>query len=219
MCDLIAVPESAIVDATGLTLDQAAMIEFLAIGAHAVARAVPSAGQRVLVVGAGPIGVGTGLFARLNGAAVTLMDTRPARLDYARKALGFTNVLPADAGAALAATTGGEMFDIVFDATGSLAAMAQSLMYVAHGGKLVLVGVAPGNLVFPDPEFHKRETTLLASRNALAVDFDRVVAAMKDGGIPTAALQTHSFAADEMPTRLPALIEEADHVLKAIASF
>jgi threonine dehydrogenase-like Zn-dependent dehydrogenase len=92
-------------------------------------------------------------------------------------------------------------------------------MYVAHGGKLVLVGVAPGNLVFPDPEFHKRETTLLASRNALAVDFDRVVAAMKDGGIPTAALQTHSFAADEMPTRLPALIEEADHVLKAIASF
>jgi threonine dehydrogenase-like Zn-dependent dehydrogenase len=111
------------------------------------------------------------------------------------------------------------MFDMVFDATGSLDAMAQSLNYVAHGGALVLVGVAPGDLVFPDPEFHKRETTLIASRNALSADFDRVKQAMLDGSIPTDALHTHSLSAEEMPTRIPELIAEADHVLKAIARF
>ena len=221
MCEYLAVPERAIVDATGLTLDQAAMLEFLAIGAHAVARSRAGAGDRVLVTGAGPIGVAAALFARFAGAAVTLVDTRTSRLDYARAQLGFEDVVAAgpDLAASLADRTDGEYFDIVFDATGSLAAMAASLAYVAHGGMLVLVGVAPGDLVFADPEFHKRETTLLASRNALHEDFQRVIAAIKAGDIPTDALHTHSILAEQMPERLPELIAEADHVLKAIASF
>jgi 2-desacetyl-2-hydroxyethyl bacteriochlorophyllide A dehydrogenase len=221
MCELIAVPERAVLDATGLTLDQAAMLEFLAIGAHAVARSRLSPGDRVLVMGAGPIGIATGLFARQSGAAVTLADRREKRLDYARTELGFDDVVPADESlaAALAERTQGEMFDTVFDATGSLEAMAQSLAYVCHGGTLVFVGVASGDLVLPAPEFHKRETTLLASRNARTEDFERVIAAMRSGQIPSAALQTHSFPAVELPERIPQLIADADHVLKAIASF
>lgn len=221
MCEWLAVPETAIIDATGLTIDQAAMVEFLAIGAHAVARGAISRGQRALVVGAGPIGIATALFARMNGAAVTLADTRVARLDHARSGLGFDNIVCADAAMhdTLVAATGGEMFDIVLDATGVPAAMTASLAYVAHGGTLVLVGVAPGELVFSDPEFHKRETTLLGSRNALHADFARVIAAIRSGDIPTAALHTHSLVADELPDRLPQLIEEADHVLKAIVTF
>ena len=221
MSELLSVPEAAVLDASGLTLDQAAMLEFLAIGAHAVARSRVAAGQRVLVVGAGPIGIAAGLFARLNGARVTLADTRAQRLAYARESLGFDDTVEAgpELAAALATRTDGEMFDTVFDATGALSAMAQSLAYVAHGGVLVLVGVAPGDLVFADPEFHKRETTLLASRNALAADFERVKQAIIEGLIPTAALHTHSFAAADMPRRLPELMADADHVLKAIATF
>ncbi|TPG49484.1 zinc-binding alcohol dehydrogenase family protein [Sphingomonas glacialis] len=221
MCERIAVPESAVIDATGLSLDQAAMIEFLAIGAHAVARARVAPGQRVLVVGAGPIGIAAGLFARLAGASVMLIDTRATRLEYARTRLGFDDSVVVDdnVAAALGGRTGGTMYDTVFDATGVLAAMTQSLAYVAHGGSLVLVGVAPGDLVFADPEFHKRETTLLASRNALASDFAHVIASIKAGKIPIDALHTDSFAADDMPERLPELIAGADHVLKAIASF
>ena len=221
MCELLAVPEPAVIDATGLTLDQAAMIEFLSIGHHAVSRAGITTGARALVVGAGPIGIAAGLFARLNGAAVTLVDTRRARLDYARDAIGFTDVVEtsSELPAALQERTDGEMFDVVFDATGSLAAMAQSLNYVAHGGTLVFVGVAPGDLVLSDPEFHKRETTMLASRNALKTDFEQVIAAIRRGQIPTAALQTHSVPALDLPERLPQLIAEADHVLKAIAHF
>lgn len=221
MAEMIAVPETALIDATGLMPDQAAMIEFLAIGAHAVARSKVDAGDRVLIVGAGPIGVAAGLFARLNGADVTMTDTRQARLDYARDHLGFNHVafVGPNLTAALLDRTDGEMFDIVFDATGSLGAMAQSLFYVAHGGTLTFVGVAPGDLVLPDPELHKRETTLITSRNALSSDFERVKQAMLDGILPLTALHTHSFEAQDMPTRLPQLIDEADHVLKAIARF
>jgi threonine dehydrogenase-like Zn-dependent dehydrogenase len=111
------------------------------------------------------------------------------------------------------------MFDFVFDATGSIDAMAKSLRYVGHGGTLVLVGVAPGDLVYSDPEFHKRETTLLSSRNALSEDFERVKAAITSGQLPTDALHTHSFPAEESVVRIPELIKGADHVLKAIAHF
>jgi len=221
MCELLAVPQGAVIDATGLTLDQAAMLEFLAIGAHAVARSTIQSGDRVLVAGAGPIGIAVALFARLEGAAVTLVDRRAARIAYARDRLGFDDIALAgpELAAALIDRTNGEAFDVVFDATGSLEAMAQSLNFVAHGGALVLVGVAPGDLVFPDPEFHKRETTLIASRNALKADFERVIGAMKDGKLPLDALQTHSLRLEEIPDRLPELIAGADDVLKAIGSF
>lgn len=220
MCDMLVVPESAVVDADGLSADQAAMVEFLAVGAHAVARAPAMSGERMLVVGAGPIGIATALFGRLRGFEVCLVDRRQARLEYARDRLGFEGA-PADAGLedVVGQWTHGDMFDVVVDATGSLPAMRRSLGLVAHGGALVLVGVAPGELIFEDPEFHKREAMLIASRNALPADFERVIAAIKSGDIPTDALQTNSIDAEELPTRMPDLIANADSVLKAIASF
>lgn len=221
MCELLSVPETAVIAASGLTLEQTAMVEFLAIGAHAVARAQPSPGARVLVVGAGPIGVATALFARLDGAETTVVDVRASRLQYARDRLGLEPVMstPEMMPAALAARTQGEMFDYVFDATGNVNAMRAGLDYVAHGGTYVLVSVVKEDLVFPDPEFHKRETTLLASRNALRADFERVVSAIKEGTIPTDRLLTHSFPAAEAPRRIPELIAGADGVLKAMVEF
>nr|WP_315384845.1 zinc-binding alcohol dehydrogenase family protein [uncultured Sphingomonas sp.] len=220
MADLLSVPASAVIDAEGLSVDQAAMIEFLAIGAHAVSRAPKDGEGRMLVVGAGPIGIASALFARLDGFQVTLVDQRAQRLAFAREQLGFDGLVVDDAlGEALAARTQGDMFDVVIDATGSLPAMRRSLDFVGHGGALLLVGVAPGDLSFADPEFHKREAVLIASRNALASDFQRVIAAIRSGDVPTDRLHTHSVDADDLPQRLPALIEEADHVLKAIVAF
>ncbi|KQU49781.1 dehydrogenase [Sphingomonas sp. Leaf339] len=221
MQDRIVVRQSAVVDATGLSLSQAAMVEFLAIGAHAVNRGGLRSGDRVLVVGAGPIGIAAALFARLDGAAVTIIDTRAARLDYARQRLGFDSTVLVDSAIhqTLAEQTDGDFFDCVFDATGNIDAMCTGLNYVAQGGSYVLISVVKGDLVFPDPEFHKRETTLIASRNALSTDFDRVIAAIRNGKIDTDALHTHSVDADELPTRISELIAGADHVLKAIATF
>ncbi|KTF67977.1 zinc-binding alcohol dehydrogenase family protein [Sphingomonas sp. HT-1] len=217
MCDLLVVPERAVIDAAGLTLDQAAMVEFLAIGAHAISRAPRNGEGRMLVVGAGPIGIASALFGRLDGFEVILVDQRAPRLAFARDKLGFDGLVADDSLAGvLAERTHGDMFDVVVDASGSLAAMRRSLDFVGHGGALVLVGVAPGELSFADPEFHKRETVMLASRNALASDFQRVIAAMRSGDIPTDILHTHSLAIETVPQRIPELIAEADTVLKAI---
>jgi len=221
MCEILAVPERALIDAEGLSLDQAALLEFLAIGAHAVSRASVRSGDRILVVGAGPIGIAASLFSRLDGADVTLVDRRPIRLAYARDRLGFTDTIEAgpDLAAILHDKTRGEFFDIVFDASGSIAAMNEAIHYLGHGGKLVFVGVSPGEIRFDDPEFHKRETTLLASRNALPEDFARVVSALKEKKISSEDLLTHRVVGEELPLRFPELIADADHVLKAVASF
>jgi 2-desacetyl-2-hydroxyethyl bacteriochlorophyllide A dehydrogenase len=221
MCELLSVPESAVIDASGLSLEQAAMVEFLAIGAHATRRANPSPGARALVVGAGPIGVAAAIFARLDGAEVTIVDVRRSRLEYARDRLGLDPVIgPAETvRAELSARTHGEMFDCVFEATGNIHAMRSGLDYVAHGGTYVLLSVVKEEIAFSDPEFHKRETTLLASRNALSADFERVVSTIKGERIATDALVTHSFPALEAPRRIPELIAGANGILKAMVEF
>lgn len=215
--EYLCVPEAFVHKAEGVSLDQAAMVEFLAIGAHAVRRARVAAGERVLVVGAGPIGMGTMVFAGLRGATVFALDTRADRLAFCARRLGVAEVVPAGAGdaEALAAQTAGEFFDVVFDATGNAAAMERGFAFVAHGGRYVLVSIVQADIRFSDPEFHKRETTLLASRNATAEDFDTVLQAMRAGRVPT-GLDTHRIALADLPARFPSLLDPAAGVVKAI---
>ncbi len=221
MREILSVPESAVIDATGLSLEQAAMVEFLSVGAHAIRRARVQPEERTLVVGAGPIGAAAALFARLAGARVTLMDKIAARVDHARDRLAIDSVLHVGSTTdeELRDLTGGEMFDCVVDATGSSAAMSASLRFVGHGGTYVLLGVVMDDVCFPGPELHKRETTLLGSRNALKDDFDLVIQRILEGSIPTECLHTHSIAALEVPQRMPELIANKDRVMKAIVNF
>ncbi len=218
MSEYLALPERFVFRTEGLSLDDAAMIEFLAIGAHAVTRGAVAAGKRVLVVGAGPIGMAVMLFSALKGADVTVLDARADRLRFCREALGIARTveLGADDKALLAACTDDEFFDVVFDATGNIAAMERGLEFVAHGGTYVLVSIVRDRLSFSDPEFHKRETTLLGSRNATAEDFEEVVAAMKAGLVPTALLNTHRTTLDDFTGVLEHWMQPSAGVIKAI---
>jgi threonine dehydrogenase-like Zn-dependent dehydrogenase len=116
----------------------------------------------------------------------------------------------------IAALTGGDGFDLVFDATGSAAAMEKSFEYAASGGAYVMVGVVKDRLSFADPDFHHRELTLHASRNATREDFETVVAAMRAGQIPTGAINTHSCALAELPEALPRWLHDRTGVVKAM---
>jgi len=218
MADYVCVPEGNLVAADALTLDQAAMAEFLAIGAHAVSRGAPARGARMLVVGAGPIGIACMIFARLRGAIVTALDMRADRLDFCARHIGVEHCVQAgaDARTALGRLTDGEFFDCVFDATGNVDAMNAGFAYVAHGGAYVLVSIVRETVSFADPEFHKRETTLLGSRNATRRDFDEVLAALGAGLIPTEALNTHRAGLNEAPERFPEWIRPESAVIKAI---
>jgi 2-desacetyl-2-hydroxyethyl bacteriochlorophyllide A dehydrogenase len=216
--EYLSIPAPFVHKAEGISLDQAAMVEFLAIGAHAVRRSQIEGGERVLVVGTGPIGMAVITFAKLRGAQVTALDTRDDRLAFceahlnvdATVRIGETDV------AQLSALTDGEFFDVVFDATGNPKAMERGFEFIAHGGRYVLVSVVRDAITFSDPEFHKREATLLGSRNATVEDFDTVVQAMRAGQIPDKALNTHRLALADVPTSFSGLLDPSAGVVKAI---
>jgi 2-desacetyl-2-hydroxyethyl bacteriochlorophyllide A dehydrogenase len=218
MTERILMPEWNLYPAGDLPTRDIAMVEFLAIGAHAVRRSGVGRGDRALVVGMGPIGIGTALFARAAGAEVTVLDVSQGRLGFARDALGFEVQILGGAGARDEAgrRTGGEFYDCVFDATGNARAMEASIGYVAHAGSLVFVGVLNADLTFSDPELHKREITILASRNALKADFDQVMAAMRAGAVPTDAINTHTAPLTDLPEAMPAWLASKAPPVKAI---
>ncbi len=205
MCERVLVPAGNLYPAEGLTEEQAATVEFLAIGAHGVRRSGAAAGSSALVIGAGPIGLGTALFARIAGQSVTLLDMSEERLAFARDRLGFASTVVGGDGVAdrVAALTGGEGFDVVYDATGAAPSIEAAFAHVAHGGALVLLSVVRDTISFADPEFHKREMTLIGSRNAIKADFDHVMACLRDGRIDADTLITHrttlAGAADDLP--------------------
>ncbi|MFC3683141.1 zinc-binding alcohol dehydrogenase family protein [Hydrogenophaga luteola] len=215
--EYLTVPQAFVHKAEGVSLDQAAMVEFLAIGAHAVRRSGLNAGQRVLVVGAGPIGMAAMIFAQLRGASVTALDGRQDRVDFCTSALGIHAGVPLGEGdeEQLAKLTDGEFYDVVFDATGNPQAMERGFKFVAHGGSYVLISVVSANITFSDPEFHKREMTLMGSRNATTEDFRTVLDAMRAGQIPD-SLNTHRLALADVPTRFQNLLDPTAGVIKAI---
>jgi 2-desacetyl-2-hydroxyethyl bacteriochlorophyllide A dehydrogenase len=217
MTEFLCVPEPFLVKADGLTLDQAAMVEFLAIGAHAVSRARTRASDKVLIAGAGPIGLAVAIFARLESADVTLIDGRADRLDFAKRHLGISStvLLGEKDVEQLSEITGGNFFDTVFDATGNPKAIERGFGFVAHAGSYVLVSIVASNITFSDPEFHKRETTLLGSRNATIEDFKRVIEAMRSGQVPD-ALITHRMRLADVPQNFAGLTDPAAGVVKAM---
>lgn len=216
MCARLAVPAGNLYPADGLTPEQAAMVEFLAIGAHAVARSGVGDQDLVLVTGAGPIGIGTALFARLSGAEVHLMDVSQTRLDLARDLFGFKNGhRPGDD---LLQGPFSEGFDAVFDATGNAKAIEAGFPYLAHGGSTVLVSVVKDDITFNDSEFHKREARIIGSRNALKSDFMRVMDAMRAGHIPTDAIVSKKLALADVPDCFPELTKDREHLVKVLVT-
>ncbi len=207
----IPIPAGNLYPADGLNERSASMVEFLAVGAHGVRRAGDCSGKGVLVVGAGPIGIGAALFARMAGGSITFRDVSETRLDLA------TSILPAD----ISLVGDGHddrlrsAFDIVIDATGNAGSMSRSLDYLAHGGTYVLLGVVNDTLSFSDPDIHKREASIHASRNAVREDFYTVMNAMRAGDIPVDKLNTHATDFDNAADAMMAWVNDRESLVKA----
>lgn len=216
MREWLALPMHTLRPANHLPYNQLAQVEMLAIGAHAVRRAQLEPGENVLVIGAGPIGLGTAAFAVAAGARVILQEVSPHRLDFCRR-LEMTEVIDGSAdGPAQLQDLLGEMPTAVFDATGNAASMMKSVASVAHGGRLIYVGHTKGDLTFSNPELHKRELTLLCSRNATAEDFTNVLNALTHQQVQPEPWITHQATFDSLVTDFPGWIDPANGVIKAI---
>ena len=221
MRDRIVVPVDKLHPSATLGYDQLALVETLGIGAHAVSRGAVASGERVLVIGAGPIGLSVVQFAQLAGAEVTVCDVSDDRLAFCRDQFNIARTIDvrADAFERVRAAFDNDLPPVVFDATGNATSMHSAFQYVAHHGRLVFVGLFMGDVSFHDPDFHRRELTLLATRNALPDDLQRVVDGMESGAIDTAPWLTHRAGYDDLVEAFPSWLEPETRVVKAILEF
>jgi 2-desacetyl-2-hydroxyethyl bacteriochlorophyllide A dehydrogenase len=218
MVDYLSVPSDSLVHGNGLSYDQLALVEPLAIGAHGIRRAGVEAGEFVLVVGAGPIGLGVMEAARIAGGEVIAMDINAGRLRFCRERLQVLHTVLAGDGAmdAIKHITRGEMPTVVVDATGNRRAIDEGFRYLAHGGRYVLVGLQKGEITFSQPEFHKREGTLMSSRNATRRDFDQVIENLKKKLIDPTVYITHRVAFGEVKAEFAGWLDPAKGVIKVM---
>lgn len=194
--EYLAVPATNVLLAEGIDPQAAALIEPYAISAHAVRRAKVLQGEQVLVVGAGPIGLGAAAIAKADGAHVVVADTSAARREHVIAHLNLSVVDPSaeDFEAQLRAEFGGSLAEKVIDATGNQHAMNNTINLIRHGGSIVFVGLFKGDLQFSDPDFHKKETTMMGSRNATPEDFAKVGRLMSEGKLTAEMMLTHRYS-------------------------
>ena len=219
MVEYLSVPSYSLVKGDGLSFDDLAMVEPLSIGAHAVHRANIQPGEYVLVIGAGPIGMGIMEFARIKGAHVIAMDTNESRLAYCKNNLNITHTVNAaslHAADEIKTLTNGDCPEAVIDATGNVIAITNAFNYLSHGGRYILVGLQKGDICFNHPEFHKREATLMSSRNATRTDFEYVIKCIKEGLVNPSDYITHRASFQQVQTEFPSWLLPATGVIKAV---
>lgn len=201
-----------------LDFEQLALIETLGIGAHAVERVEVKADDVVLVIGAGPIGLSAIQFVQVAGATLIVADVSETRLAFCREKMGVKHTVLAqdDIPAQVRAISGGDLPTVVIDATGNPKSMAGAFDLPAPGGRLVFVGLFQGDLTFNDPQFHRRELTVFASRNSLPNTFRDIIRWVEEGKIDTKPWITHRLPLPSVPEVFPREIAGNPAVLKAM---
>lgn len=203
-----------------LSLDQAALVETFAVGAHAVARGGCVAGENVLVIGAGATGLAAAEAARILGARVLVMDANASRLELVKSRFGVKDAILSKGDdkdvEELDRLTGGHLANCVIEATGNSRTIGMAGRFVGFAGRLVLMGFNGGDLAFGHTLLHRRELSVLASRNALPEDFGRVVGWLEAGRIDTRSWLTHSAGFGEMVGEFAKWLNPDIGVVKAV---
>lgn len=220
MVEYLRVPTGKLHPSNRLKKEQLALVETLAIGGHAVERGEVSSEDLVLVVGAGPIGLSVIEFVKRAGSRLVVADRDENRLRFCRDRMGVGMTLQVSESFQedLQQLFGGNRPTVVFDATGNSSSMMKGFDYCAHGGKLVFVGLFQGDVSFHDPTFHRKELTVLASRNATAHTFRTIINAIENGHMDTTPWITHRIAFRNVPSVFPELVKPGATVIKAVVT-
>lgn len=230
MREAFILPARLLIPANDLPVESVALVEMLAIGAHAARRASLLQDDRVLVIGAGPIGLSTLALARLQARKVAVLELESRRLTLVRD-LGLALAIDAGSGSQqdnhldtdterlverVRAAFGGVLPNVVFDATGNVQSMQSSVELVASGGRLVFIGHTKEVLRLPNPVLHTRELSLLFSRNATYADFDTVLQALRQGEVDPRPWITTRVGPEALVQELGHWVRPGSGVVKAI---
>jgi 2-desacetyl-2-hydroxyethyl bacteriochlorophyllide A dehydrogenase len=202
-----------------LNYDQLALVETLGIGLHAVNKAQVTPSDIILVIGAGPIGLSAAQFAKISGAKVIMADFNFKRLQFSFNNNLVDEIIHLDKNMSfdlLKENLKGNLPTIIFDATGNKDSMENCFNLAAQGSKVIYIGLFQGNIEFADPNFHKREITLMASRNSLPTDFKQIISLMEQGEINTEPWLTHRSSFDMLPDNFTNWLNPDEYVIKAL---
>jgi L-gulonate 5-dehydrogenase len=214
----LSVPATQAFPVTGTDARLTAFIEPMSIGVRAVRRGRVAAGERVLVLGAGPIGQAVAIAAVDLGATVLIVDRLAARLE--RSSASGADVALAEPGDDLVARArewgGGELPEVVFEATGAREPMRASLDVVAQAGRVVVVGLSTHEVPVRIGALPFRELDLLGTSCCDASDFAEAVELVSRRRDAVEPLITHDFALEEAPAAIAFAIEHPAEVMKAL---
>lgn len=220
MCEQINLPSHKLHKSVSLGFDQLALVETLAIGYHAVERAGVQADENVLIIGSGPIGLSALEFARVRGGRPLVLDVNADRLAFCREKMRVSGTVMVEIDGSelerIKEMTSGNLCEVVIDATGNNRSMSRALEFVAYAGRLVYVGITSGTISFPHPLMHRKEMTILSSRNSHPADFGEIIKLMEDGTVNTDPWITHRTTMDQLSNDFPTFLDPKNGVLKAM---
>ena len=211
MRDRILLPGRQLYKCRNLAPAHIPLVETLGVGIHAVGRAEPQPGDRAIVIGAGPIGLSVIEFLRVAGCDIGVVEKMPERLAFAARHHGLTRAYPSHEEARQE-----EASLLVFDCTGDRGSMEGAIHLVQQGGKLVFVGIVNDEISIFDPDLHRREATILASRNSTPAEHHKVLAFMESGSVDVSAWPMESAAPHLMEQRFPIWLRRQAGIVKAV---
>ena len=222
--EYITMPIERIYDGKGLDPKVLALIEPFCISYHGVSRADVKPGERVLVVGAGTIGVLAAVAAKAKGAEVTICDVAPDKLDYAFQTFGLDHKLLNDSPEAfekgVAELTNGDGFDVTIEAVGLPNTFQNCLDAACFSARVVLIGVSKRNIDdFFFTIIQKKELNIYGSRNAMKKDFLELIDLVKGGGVALDKIVTNTYKWTDAPQAFADFAANAGKMLKVVIDF
>ncbi|MHC3470824.1 zinc-dependent alcohol dehydrogenase [Streptomyces sp. 7R007] len=199
-----------------LPLDQAALVEPTAVAVHDVGRAAVEDGEKVVVVGGGPVGILIALVARAAGGEVRVAELNAHRRQLAEE-LGLSTWDPAaaDITELVRRWTGDAGADVAFEVSGAAGGVDTAVDVLGVRGRLCLVAIHPRPREINLHRFFWRELTLVGARLYDRGDFERAVALVADGTVPAQRLITKIVPMTEAPAAFAAL-ESGGDVMKIL---
>lgn len=201
---------------------ETALIEPFCISYHGIARAAVKPGEKVLIFGAGTIGVLALLAARNFGAEVYVADIAPAKLKHAETlgaAGAFVNGSREDLAEWVASVTGGDGFAVTVEAVGLASTFQNAIDSVAFFGRVVVIGVSKQSLDFDFTVIQKKELAILGSRNAVRSDFTEVMETMRRIGLTADMVVTDVYPLERASRAFEEFSAKAGEKLKVLLDF
>lgn len=216
--EYVTMPVERIYDGKGLSAKELALIEPFTIGYHALSRSEVKPTDKVLIVGAGPIGLFAMISAKLKGAKVYIADILDGRLDMAKEfgADGVINTKTQNMNEETARITGGNGFDVCVEACGQSTTFLSCIDCAAFAGSIILIGNGKKETTFLHSIILKKELNIFGSRNSYAKDFTDLIDIVAAGKVDIMKMVSCIYPMDQADDAFKALANNDGSLAKVL---